>query len=34
MASEAAADILFVEDNPFDVDLTMRSLRACGSRTG
>jgi two-component system response regulator len=24
------ADILFVEDNPFDVDLTMRTLRACG----
>ncbi len=30
MPSEAAADILFVEDNPFDVDLTMRTLRACG----
>ena len=24
------ADILFVEDNPFDVDLTMRTLKACG----
>jgi CheY-like chemotaxis protein len=29
MAVEEAVDILFVEDNPFDVDLTMRTLRAC-----
>ena len=30
MPSPAAADILFVEDNPFDVDLTLRTLKACG----
>ena len=30
MPSHADPDILFVEDNPFDVELTMRSLRACG----
>src|SRR5262245_59384433 len=24
-----AVDILYVEDNPFDVDLTLRTLRAC-----
>lgn len=29
MATTGTADILFVDDNPFDVDLTMRSLRAC-----
>jgi two-component system response regulator len=31
MATPGTADILFVEDNPFDVDLTMRSLRACNA---
>ena len=30
MPSHADPDILFVEDNPFDVELTMRSLKACG----
>ena len=30
MPSSGDADILFVEDNPFDVELTLRSLRACG----
>jgi CheY-like chemotaxis protein len=25
-----SADILFVEDNPFDVELTQRTLNACG----
>jgi CheY-like chemotaxis protein len=30
MRSSTAADVLFVEDNPFDVDLTLRALRACG----
>ena len=29
MPSPATADILFVEDNPFDVELTLRTLRAC-----
>jgi two-component system, response regulator len=29
MDNPGAADILMVEDNPFDVDLTMRTLRAC-----
>lgn len=29
MDTPPSADILFVEDNPFDVDLTMRTLRAC-----
>jgi CheY-like chemotaxis protein len=29
MQRPAAPDILFVEDNPFDVDLTMRTLRSC-----
>lgn len=29
MQTPGAADILFVEDNPFDVELTMRTLRAC-----
>jgi two-component system response regulator len=24
------SDILFVEDNPFDVELTLRALKACG----
>jgi len=28
MGPEDAVDILFVEDNPFDVDLTLRTLRA------
>ena len=28
MGLEDAVDILFVEDNPFDVDLTLRTLRA------
>lgn len=30
MRSFDAPEILFVEDNAFDVDLTLRSLRACG----
>ena len=30
MAADDSVDILMVEDNPFDVDLTMRTLRACG----
>lgn len=30
MRSNEAADVLFVEDNPFDVDLTLRALKACG----
>jgi CheY-like chemotaxis protein len=30
MRSNDAADVLFVEDNPFDVDLTLRALKACG----
>lgn len=30
MPESDGADILFVEDNPFDVDLTLRTLRACG----
>lgn len=25
-----AADVLFVEDNPYDIDLTLRALKACG----
>ena len=29
MTTGDAVDILFVEDNPFDVDLTLRTLRAC-----
>ena len=29
MEIPGAADILYVEDNPFDVDLTMRTLRSC-----
>ena len=28
MGSEESVDILYVEDNPFDVDLTLRTLRA------
>jgi two-component system, response regulator len=31
MPTPGTADILFVEDNPFDVDLTMRALRACNA---
>ena len=31
MSNPGSADILFVEDNPFDVDLTMRALRACNA---
>jgi len=31
MATPGTADILFVEDNPFDVDLTLRALRACNA---
>jgi CheY-like chemotaxis protein len=27
-AQDAAVDILYVEDNPFDIDLTLRTLRA------
>jgi len=30
MQAPDSADLLFVEDNPFDVDLTMRSLKALG----
>ena len=30
MRSSDAADVLFVEDNPFDVDLTLRALKLCG----
>lgn len=30
MQAPGSADLLFVEDNPFDVDLTMRSLKALG----
>lgn len=30
MTDPEGADILYVEDNPFDVDLTLRTLRACG----
>ena len=30
MRSADAPDVLFVEDNPFDVDLTLRSLKAVG----
>jgi CheY-like chemotaxis protein len=30
MNPEDAADILFVEDNPFDVELTLRTLRRSG----
>ena len=30
MRSFDAPDVLFVEDNPFDVDLTLRSLKAVG----
>ncbi len=30
MRASPAADVLFVEDNPFDVDLTLRALKACG----
>jgi CheY-like chemotaxis protein len=29
MSADDQVDILMVEDNPFDVDLTMRTLRAC-----
>jgi CheY-like chemotaxis protein len=29
MSADDQIDILMVEDNPFDVDLTMRTLRAC-----
>ena len=29
MTTDDMVDILMVEDNPFDVDLTMRTLRAC-----
>src|SRR5262245_33745670 len=29
MAADDVIDILMVEDNPFDVDLSMRTLRAC-----
>lgn len=29
MAADDVVDILMVEDNPFDVDLTMRTLRSC-----
>ena len=29
MAADEVIDILMVEDNPFDVDLTMRTLRSC-----
>ena len=29
MPEESAVDILFVEDNPFDIELTMRTLRKC-----
>lgn len=29
MGADDLVDILMVEDNPFDVDLTMRTLRAC-----
>jgi two-component system, response regulator len=29
MQTPGPSDILFVEDNPFDVDLTMRTLRGC-----
>jgi len=31
MATPGSADILFVDDNPFDVELTMRSLRNCNA---
>jgi two-component system response regulator len=30
MSASGEPDILFVEDNPFDVELTLRSLKACG----
>ena len=29
MPDQPSIDILFVEDNPFDVELTMRTLRKC-----
>jgi|ERR1043166_1861267 CheY-like chemotaxis protein len=29
MPEQPSVDILFVEDNPFDVELTMRTLRKC-----
>jgi len=29
MSADDVIDILMVEDNPFDVDLSMRTLRAC-----
>lgn len=30
MTASEAADILFVEDNPFDIDLTLRKLKGLG----
>jgi len=31
VATPGSADILFVDDNPFDVELTMRALRNCNA---
>jgi len=30
MPSSGETEILFVEDNPFDVELTLRTLKSCG----
>jgi CheY-like chemotaxis protein len=30
MPSSGEPEVLFVEDNPFDVELTLRALKACG----
>jgi CheY-like chemotaxis protein len=30
MRARNGADVLFVEDNPYDIDLTLRALKACG----
>ena len=30
MPSSAEPEVLFVEDNPFDVELTLRALKGCG----
>ncbi|HVE38678.1 MAG TPA: response regulator [Planctomycetota bacterium] len=30
MSSSGEPEILFVEDNPFDVELTLRALKGCG----